>query len=140
MLIANIFHIQCHCSQSRLIAKVLTANKCFQQPLHRVYWLTFRTTNDLCLHKYIITAFQSGLQPNFLHQLCCVWNPQFIYLFVNYNKLTNYIRIIYELSNFDHVLGVVSQTRVSVGNRTQDPHANSLAHYPRDYHGTHSQF
>ena len=32
------------------------------------------------------------------------------YLFVNYNTITNYILTIYELSNFDHVLGVVSQT------------------------------
>ena len=34
----------------------------------------------------------------------------------------------YELSNFDHVLGVVSQTRVSDGNRIHEPHANGLAH------------
>ena len=44
--------------------------------------------------------------------------------------------VIHELSNFDHVLGVVSQTRVSAGNRTHDPHANSLAHSPLDYQGT----
>ena len=49
------------------------------------------------------------------------------YLFINYNTITNYILIIYELSNFVHVLGVMSQTRVSGGNRTHDPHANSLA-------------
>ena len=30
----------------------------------------------------------------------------------------------------------MSQTKVSVGNRTHDPHANSLAHYPLDYQGT----
>ena len=42
--------------------------------------------------------------------------------------------MIYELSNFDHLLGVVSQTRGS-GNRTHDLHTNSLAHYPRDYQG-----
>ena len=35
--------------------------------------------------------------------------------------------MIYEQSNLDHVLGVVSQTRVSGGYRTHDPHANSLA-------------
>ena len=34
----------------------------------------------------------------------------FIYLFINYNTITNYILILYELSNFDHLLGVVSQT------------------------------
>ena len=34
------------------------------------------------------------------------------------------------MSNFDHVLGVVSQTRASGGNRTHDPHVNSLAYYP----------
>ena len=42
----------------------------------------------------------------------------------------------YELSNFDHVLDVVPQTRVSDGNRTHDLHANCLAHYPLDYKGT----
>ena len=35
-----------------------------------------------------------------------------------------------------HVLGVVSQTRVSGGNRDHNPNANSLAHYPPDYQGT----
>ena len=54
----------------------------------------------------------------------------------NTNTITNYILIIYELSNFDHVLGVVSQTRVSDGNRTHDPHTNRLAHYPLDYQAT----
>ena len=34
------------------------------------------------------------------------------------------------------VLGVVLQTRVSGGNRTHDPHANSLAQYPLVYQGT----
>ena len=28
------------------------------------------------------------------------------------------------------------QTRISGWNRTHDPHANSLAHYPLDYQGT----
>ena len=51
-------------------------------------------------------------------------------------QLQNYILIIYKLSNFDHMLGVVSQTRVSGGNRTNDPHVNSLAHYPLDCQGT----
>ena len=41
--------------------------------------------------------------------------------------ITNYILIMYEHSNFDHVLRVMSQTRVSGGNRTHNPHANSLA-------------
>ena len=50
--------------------------------------------------------------------------PQFIYLFINYNTITNYILIIYELSNF------------SGGNRIHDPHTNSPAHYPLDYQGT----
>ena len=59
----------------------------------------------------------------------------FIYLLIT-NTITNYILIIYKLSNFDHVLGVVPQTRVSGGNRTHDPHGNSLAHYPLDYQGT----
>ena len=58
------------------------------------------------------------------------------YLFINYNTITNYILIIYELNKFYHLLGVVSQTRVSGGNRTHDPYTNSLAHYPLDYQGT----
>ena len=46
----------------------------------------------------------------------------FIYLFIiNYNTITNKnILIIYQLSNFDRVLGVVSQATVSDGNRTHD--------------------
>ena len=60
------------------------------------------------------------------------------YLFIiNHNTITNYFLIIYQLNNFDHVLGVVSQTGVSGGNRTHDPHANSLAYYPLNYQGTH---
>ena len=50
--------------------------------------------------------------------------------------VTNYILFIYVLSNFNHVLGVVSQTRVSDENRSNDPHANSLAYYPLDYKRT----
>ena len=57
-------------------------------------------------------------------------------LVINYNTITNDILSIYELNNLDHMLGVVSQTRVSGGNRTHDPYANSLAHYPLDYQGT----
>ena len=34
------------------------------------------------------------------------------------------------------MLGEVSQTRVSGGNQTHDPHANSLARYTLDYQGT----
>ena len=52
---------------------------------------------------------------------------KFIYIFINYNTITNYILIIYRLSNLDHTLVVVSQTRVSDGNRTYDPLANSPA-------------
>ena len=59
----------------------------------------------------------------------------FFILFINYNTITNYILIIYELSNFDHLLGVVSQTRVSSGNRTHDSHTNSLSHYQLDCQG-----
>ena len=33
------------------------------------------------------------------------------------------------LCNYDHLFGVVSQARVSGGNRTHNPHANSLAHF-----------
>ena len=42
----------------------------------------------------------------------------------------------YKLSNFDHVLGVVSEIRVSGGNRIYDSQANTLAHYPLDYQHT----
>ena len=34
------------------------------------------------------------------------------------------------------MLGVLSQTKVSGGNRTHDPQANSLEHYLLDYQGT----
>ena len=50
-------------------------------------------------------------------------------LFINYNTIINYILIIYELSNFDNVLSIVSQTKVSGGNGNDGPHPNSLAHY-----------
>ena len=66
-------------------------------------------------------------------------DKQNIYLFIYYNIITNYILIIYELSNFDYLLGVMSQTRISGGNRTHDPLANSLAHYPLDYQDTPKQ-
>ena len=52
-----------------------------------------------------------------------------IYLFINDNTITNNIIIMYELSNFDHVLGVVSQTRVSGGNRTHDSHDNGTVFF-----------
>ena len=58
----------------------------------------------------------------------------FIY-FNNSNTITNYILIIYEQSNLDHVVGLVAQTRVSSGNRADDHHANSLAHLPLSYQG-----
>ena len=35
------------------------------------------------------------------------------------------------------MFGVVPQTKISAGNRTHDPDANSLAHYPLGYQGTH---
>ena len=38
------------------------------------------------------------------------------------------------------MLGVLSHNRVSGGNRTNDLHANSLAHYTLDYQGTHILF
>ena len=59
----------------------------------------------------------------------------FIYLLI-YNAITNYILITYDLSNFDHVLAVVIQTRAFAGNWTHNPHANSLTHYSLDYRGT----
>ena len=56
-----------------------------------------------------------------------------IFEFINYNTITNYVPNIYELSSFDHMLGVVSQTTVSGWNRTHNPYANRLAHYPLSY-------
>ena len=61
---------------------------------------------------------------------------EFIYLFIYFNAITSYILIIYELSNFDHVFGVVLQNRVTGENRIHDN--NSLAHYPLDYQGTYN--
>ena len=46
-----------------------------------------------------------------------------IYLFINYNKITNYIP-------------VVSQARISGRYRTHDTLADSLEHYTLDYQGT----
>ena len=51
------------------------------------------------------------------------------FILFNYNTITNFILIIYDLSNLDHVLAVVLQARVSGWNRTHDPHANSLVHF-----------
>ena len=50
--------------------------------------------------------------------------PRTVCLFIQDFKeqlITIYILIIYELNNLDHVLGIVPQTRVAGGNRTQDP-------------------
>ena len=58
-------------------------------------------------------------------------------LFIIYNTITNYILIIYKLSKFNHVFGVVSQTRVSGGNRTHNPNDKNLTHYSPDCQGTH---
>ena len=49
------------------------------------------------------------------------------FVFINYNTIKNYIQIIYKQGNVNHVLGVVSQPRVSSGNRIHNPHANTLA-------------
>ena len=53
-----------------------------------------------------------------------------------YNTITNCILIIYVMSNSDRVLGVMLQIRAFGGNRTHNPYANSLAHYPLDCQGT----
>ena len=55
---------------------------------------------------------------------------------MNWFLISNYIATKYDLSNFNHVLGAVSQTKTFGGSRTYDLHANSLAHYPLDYQGT----
>ena len=54
------------------------------------------------------------------------------YLFIHYNTITNYIRSIYELSNFNHLLSVVLNTRASRWNQNHDPHANSQTYYQLD--------
>ena len=48
-----------------------------------------------------------------------------MYRFINYNTITNYIPIIYKLSNLGHVLGVEYLVGI-------DPQVNGLAHYPVD--------
>ena len=48
---------------------------------------------------------------------------------INYNTITNYILIIYELRTELH-------TSVSGGNQSHNSHANSLAHFPLDWQGT----
>ena len=64
------------------------------------------------------------------------WTIKNVFIYhINYNTITNYILIIYNQSNWDLMLGVVSQIRASVGDRTQDLHANWLALYPLDYQG-----
>ena len=54
----------------------------------------------------------------------------YLFIYINYNTITT------ELSNFEHMLGVVPQTRGSGGNQTHDPYVNSLAHCLLDYQGT----
>ena len=49
-----------------------------------------------------------------------------------YQLQYNYILIIHELNNLEHVIGLVLQTRVSGENRIHDP----LAHYSLDYQDT----
>ena len=53
---------------------------------------------------------------------CFSYRKDTISLFINYNTITNYILIIYEVSNFD---GVVSQGRVYGEKWTNNPHASS---------------
>ena len=61
---------------------------------------------------------------------------RFNILFIKYNTITNSILIIYEPSNFNHVLGVVSQARFCDANRNHDNHAGSLEDYQIEYQGT----
>ena len=51
---------------------------------------------------------------NTIHEISTNWKK----CLMAYPIITNYILIIYELSNFYHVPGVVSQARVSGGKRT----------------------
>ena len=96
---------------------LLISVRCVSAPMSMSNWPDSGTVIYVHMHLIIVMA--------------CLANYSF-YLFNNYNTITNYIVIIYELNNFNHVFGVVSQTRVSGGNRIHDPHANSLAQYPLD--------
>ena len=89
----------------------------------------------------LLTYFLTSLQYHYINevlakQLFIYWQLFFFIYLLQYNYKTNYILIIYELNNFDHMLGVVSAARVSSGNRSHDPHSNSLAHYPLGYQAT----
>ena len=70
--------------------------------------------------------------------VACISIATCTYLRINHNTIKKYILIIYELSNFDHVLDVMSQTRLSSGNQTHETHTNSLIHYPLYYYFTQS--
>ena len=80
----------------------------------------YKQVLTLLLFVYFVYAW-----PSRVVVVCLLIN---LFLFINYNTTTNYIVIIYVPSNFDHVLGVETQTRHSGGNRTHNPHANNLAH------------
>ena len=67
-------------------------------------------------------------------------DENYLFFFINYNTIINYILFIYEQSYFDQVLGLMAQTRVSRGNRNHETHANSLAHYSQDYQGTQENY
>ena len=124
----------------------MTDNKCFffifykelssplRQPEFKENIVLIALNTEILLHTPSI-----NFAPIYLRQPTSDIKYLFIYLFINYNTITNYILTIYELSNLDHTLGVVSQTRVSGVNRTHDPHANILAYYPLDYQGTRDQ-
>ena len=59
---------------------------------------------------------KSGMR-NYIVILTERWKNFFFYLLIK-----NYILIMYELCNLDHVLGVDSQIRDSGGNRNHDHH------------------
>ena len=65
--------------------------------MHLTIWSLMKSKYQSKFTKQYLTTIWSNLC------ICIIW-----YLFINYNTITNYILIIYELSNFDHLLGVVS--------------------------------
>ena len=96
---------------------------------------------NIYVHTYVLQTWETKFFSTL--SVYCNWhlyalpnNDKFCLIFYQKYFFTNYIRIIYVLSNFNNVLGVVSQTRVSDRNGTQDLHVNSLVHYPLYYQGT----
>ena len=98
------------------------------------FCITNYSKEAMSLHMILILkSFNLWCKALFLWKINADSIPINKILFINYNTILNYILIIYKLSNFDHVLRVVSQTRVYGGNRSYDSHSNSFGHCPLEY-------